>query len=108
MENEENFDLIDSGLSKVDGRGGKREGSGRKPGSLNKISRTVKENVIDVFQNLGGVEHMTAWAQENPNQFYNIYAKILPTQTEIGGIDGADIPISIGLNFVKPDSELSG
>jgi hypothetical protein len=46
---------------------------------------------------------MKQWAIDNPNNFYNIYAKILPTQTEIGGIDGSDLPISIGIRFVEPE-----
>ena len=46
---------------------------------------------------------MTKWANENPNQFYNIYAKIMPTQTEISGADGSALPIGIGITFVKPD-----
>lgn len=100
MENNEEFEKVEGDLSS---HGGKRPGSGRKPGVPNKISSTVKQNVIEVFQNLGGVDHMTKWALENPNQFYNIYAKILPTQTEISGADGSALPIGIGITFVKPD-----
>jgi hypothetical protein len=102
MENNENFEKVED-LSKTDNRGGKREGSGRKAGVPNKLSSTVKENVIAVFDGIGGVEHMKQWAIDNPNNFYNIYAKILPTQTEIGGIDGSDLPISIGIRFVEPE-----
>lgn len=101
MENNTDFEKVEGNLSN---RGGKREGSGRKAGVPNKMSATVKENVISVFDALGGIEHMKEWATENPNNFYNIYAKILPTQTEIGGIDGADIPLSIGIKFVATDS----
>lgn len=75
--------------------GGRREGSGRKPGTPNKMSRTVKENVIEVFTKLGGVEHMAQWATENPTQFYNIYAKLMPTQQEVTGADGQDMVIKI-------------
>ena len=39
--------------------GGKRENAGRKPGSVNKMSMTVKQNVINVFDKIGGEEHMT-------------------------------------------------
>jgi hypothetical protein len=104
MENNENFEKVED-LSKTETRGGKREGSGRKAGVPNKLSSTVKENVIAVFDGIGGVEHMKQWAIDNPNNFYNIYAKILPTQTEIGGLDGADLPFSIGLRFVEPDTK---
>lgn len=100
MENNEQLEKVEENLSS---HGGKRPGSGRKAGVPNKLSATAKQNVIDVFQNLGGVDHMTKWAQENPNQFYNIYAKIMPTQTEISGADGSALPIGIGITFVKPD-----
>lgn len=85
--------------------GGRREGSGRKPGSPNKISSTVKQNVINVFDRLGGEDHMVNWAIENPNQFYNIYAKLMPTQSELGTIDGQDSPLNVTLNFVKPNDD---
>jgi len=100
MDNEEQLEKVEGDLSS---HGGKRPGSGRKAGVPNKLSATAKQNVIDVFEQLGGVDHMTKWAQENPNNFYNIYSKIMPTQTEIGGIDGSDLPISIGIRFVEPD-----
>jgi hypothetical protein len=100
MDNEEQLEKVEENLSS---HGGKRPGSGRKAGVPNKLSATAKQNVIDVFEQLGGVEHMTKWAQENPNNFYNIYSKIMPTQTEIGGIDGSDLPLSIGIRFVEPE-----
>lgn len=64
---------------------------GRQKGTPNKLSMTVKENVINVFDSLGGTEHMKEWAIENPTQFYNIYAKLLPT--EITG--DADNPLQV-------------
>ena len=88
-------------------RGGKREGSGRKAGVPNKLSSTVKENVIEVFELIGGINTMSIWAKENPNQFYNIYAKILPMQTEISGVDGSAIPLNIGIDFVSTSSKIS-
>jgi hypothetical protein len=103
MENDTEIEKIDENLSKTENRGGKREGSGRKPGVPNKMSATVKQNVIEVFEQLGGVDHMKQWAIDNPNNFYNIYAKILPTQTELSGPDGSDLPQGIGILFVKPD-----
>lgn len=61
-------------------KGGKREGAGRKPGVPNKLSATVKENIVDVFDRIGGVESMAVWASENQTQFFNLYAKLLPLQ----------------------------
>jgi len=85
--------------------GGRREGSGRKPGVPNKISMTVKENIIEVFNQIGGVEHMKLWAIDNPNQFYAIYAKLMPTQTEVSGPEGSDIQLSIPIEFVKSNRQ---
>jgi len=99
MDNNEQLEKVEE----ISSHGGKRPGSGRKAGTPNKMSATVKENVIAVFDGIGGVDHMKQWAIDNPNNFYNIYAKILPTQTEIGGIDGSDLPISIGIRFVEPE-----
>ncbi len=59
-------------------RGGKREGAGRKPGSLDRFSISVKEAVLETFQQLGGVAHMTEWAEKNPGDFYRIAAKLIP------------------------------
>ncbi len=66
--------------SKNSNRGGKREGAGRPAGVPNKMSSSVKENVIEVFDAIGGVQNMAVWATENQTQFYNLYAKLLPHQ----------------------------
>jgi hypothetical protein len=100
MENNEQLEKVEDNLSS---HGGKRPGSGRKAGVPNKLSATAKQNVIEVFEQLGGVDHMKQWAIDNPNNFYNIYAKILPTQTELSGPDGSELPLGIGITFVKPD-----
>lgn len=99
-EKKDNLDLIEQDKSSW---GGKREGSGRKPGTPNKITRKTKEDVLEVFDNLGGVAHMTQWAAENPNQFYTIWAKLLPTQSELGTMEGQDSPLNVTLKFIKPD-----
>jgi hypothetical protein len=100
MDNNEQLEKVEENLSS---HGGKRPGSGRKAGVPNKLSATAKQNVIEVFEQLGGVDHMKQWAIDNPNNFYNIYAKILPTQTELSGPDGSELPLGIGITFVKPD-----
>lgn len=64
----------------IKSKGGKRLGAGRKPGVPNKLSATVKDNIIAVFDGIGGVESMTTWAKSNETQFFNLYAKLLPLQ----------------------------
>ena len=55
---------------------------GRAKGTPNKISSTVKENVLAVFNRLDGTAGMAKWAKENPSQFYTIYSKLLPTEVD--------------------------
>jgi hypothetical protein len=56
---------------------------GRKKGTPNKVSATVKQNVLEVFEKLGGVNAMTCWAIEDPRSFYQLYGKLIPTEQAI-------------------------
>lgn len=78
---------------------------GRAKGTPNKISGTVKDNVIAVFDELGGVDGMRAWASENQTDYYRIYSKLLPNAHE-GTEDGPPIKTIAGLEvtLVRPES----
>lgn len=76
---------------------GKKQG-GRKKGVPNKVSTTVKENVIQVFQQLGGAKAMADWAKDNPTHFYNLYAKLLPQ--DVHKTVEHKVPTSIVFNAV--------
>lgn len=101
-ENIENLEKVEEDKSSW---GGKRERAGRKAGVPNKVSRQVKENVVEVFDRIGGVDHMVRWAQEYPTEFYKFYVKMMPTQSEISGMDGEELPINIGLRFINPEDD---
>ena len=76
-----------------------RKTGGRKKGTQNKFTLSVKDSVLKTFGNLGGVKHMTTWAKENPTEFYKIAAKLIPT--EITGKDGSPLGWT-GLTIVAP------
>jgi hypothetical protein len=60
---------------------GKEKTGGRKKGSQNKLTRTVKETVLEVFNQLQekpGVK-LLDWAEQEPTEFYRIAAKLIPT-----------------------------
>ena len=63
----------------------KRKPPGRPKGTPNKLPGTVKENIVCVFTRLGGTAAMARWAEENQTEFYKIYAKLLPTDVNLGG-----------------------
>lgn len=50
-----------------------RKTGGRQKGTPNKFSRTIKENLLAVFDQIGGTENMAKWAKENPGEFYRLY-----------------------------------
>lgn len=57
---------------------GKKTG-GRQKGSTNKVTSNVKDNMLQVFDALGGVAHMAIWAKDNETEFYRLYSKLIPT-----------------------------
>ena len=42
---------------------------GRKTGTPNRIGATIRDSLIEVFDDLGGVEHMKAWVTSLMVQF---------------------------------------
>lgn len=58
---------------------GKKYG-GRKKGTPNKLTRSVKLALDDAFTKMGGVAALVRWGAENPTEFYKLWAKILPVE----------------------------
>jgi hypothetical protein len=58
------------------------EKAGRKEGSQNKLTVTIKECVLDVFNRLQGEPkvNMFDWAKTEPTEFYKIAAKLIPAE----------------------------
>lgn len=71
---------------------------GRRPGSLNKTTVAVRDALHSVFDGIGGTDAMREWAMNNQTQFYSLYAKMLPTDIEISGKEGAP---AVQINIVK-------
>lgn len=55
---------------------------GRQEGAKNHITRTVKEKVLEVFNSLQDdpKASLEAWARTKPGEFYQIAAKLIPTE----------------------------
>lgn len=67
---------------------------GRTKGAKNKVTRSMKETVVNTLEWLQNQpkSNMREWAKANPTEFYKIAAKLIPT--EITGKDGeALIPL---------------
>jgi hypothetical protein len=57
-------------------------GKGRPPGSKDKIGRQCKENIIAVFEAVGGIKSMATWARRNRTEFYKLYARLIPNYVQ--------------------------
>jgi hypothetical protein len=67
-------------------------GKGRPPGIPNKTTASVKAALCEAFDKRGGVPALLKWANEEPTEFYKLWAKLLPQ--EVTGPNGGAIPIS--------------
>jgi signal recognition particle subunit SEC65 len=71
--------------------------SGRKKGSQNKFTKTVKETVLNVFNDLQNdpKTSLKAFAKKYPRDFYQISAKLIPT--EIAGTIEEKVKITVSV-----------
>jgi hypothetical protein len=102
MENSSESTNLDNLEQEKSSHGGLRAGAGRPKGSTNKIPRVAKENIIQAFEELGGIEGLVNWAKSDPkNQgdFYKIYGRLLPIENNVSGTDGE--PISMVITWQK-------
>lgn len=71
---------------------GKKTG-GRRRGSLNKTTLSVKAALIEAFEEMGGVAALVRWGKKNPSQFYALWGRLLPQEvkSELSGPEGGPI-----------------
>ena len=69
-------------MPKEDGQFKKGEAKGRPKGAVNHLTRTVRETVLNVFNQLqkDKVANLKAWAKAEPTEFYKIASKLIPTE----------------------------
>lgn len=60
---------------------GKKTG-GRKPGSVNKTTASVKEALEQAFEGAGGIDSLIKFAKSRPAYFYPLWVKMLPTEVK--------------------------
>lgn len=73
-----------------------KRAAGRPTGTRGRVGLEVRANILQVFDELGGVSKMVEWAKSDPDAmraFYQIYAKLAPieTRTEVDVIASIDI-----------------
>jgi len=63
---------------------------GRPKGSANKLTANFKQMVQSTLETMGQ-EGLDKWAQENPDAFFKVAARLIPQQREVSGPDGGPI-----------------
>lgn len=84
------------------GRGGYREGAGRKEGVPNKITGDIRAMIKEALSEAGGTKYLLAQAHDNPVAFMGLIGKIIPKEVEAhisGNLSG------INVSFVDPASK---
>lgn len=76
---------------------GNKMSKGRPEGTPNKLTATVKETVLNVFNELQGDKknNLKAFAEKYPRDFYQIAAKLIPTDIK------AQVRSTIKLQIVR-------
>lgn len=79
---------------------------GKPKGAKNKLTKTVRETVLEVFNKLqedDGPASLGNWAKKEPTEFYRIAAKLIPTDIK------ADVKTvqKITLNVVRANTNTS-
>lgn len=59
---------------------GKPKTGGRQKGVVNKLTREVKDMILDALSDVGGVEYLKQRALDNPVAFLTLVGKVLPLQ----------------------------
>jgi hypothetical protein len=74
---------------------------GRVKGTPNKITKALKEMILEALENKGGVEYLERQADENPTAFLTLVGKVLPLQ--LTGANGGAIQVErVERAFIRP------
>jgi len=55
-------------------------GAGRKAGTPNKATASIKGAFVEAFDKLGGADALARWAVDQPTEFYKLASKLIPTE----------------------------
>jgi hypothetical protein len=75
-------------------------GRGRPLGSTNKVSRAMKEMIVEALDNAGGVAYLVEQAEKNPSAFLTLIGKVLPMEMKADITTGGE-KLSLNINLVR-------
>jgi hypothetical protein len=69
--------------------------SGRRKGVSNKLTKSARDAFQYAFEKTGGAAGLADWAHTHRDEFYRLYARLIPTELVGPGPDGAHVVKSI-------------
>lgn len=86
-----------------------RAGLGRPKGAVNKSTKAVKEALQEAFEGIGGSARLMEWANEQPTEFYKLWAKMLPAEVKAEVTNIGDAPVGkIQIEVISANSSNPG
>jgi hypothetical protein len=82
-------------VKKTAGIGKGTPGPGRPKGMPNKSTKLVKEALQEAFEQLGGVPSLLRWATRNRDEFYKLWARLIPSEVHLSGEDGGALVVRV-------------
>jgi hypothetical protein len=74
---------------------------GRKKGVPNRTTVLAREAFNIAFHGIGGVDELVTWGKANRDEFYKLYARLIPVDVTSGGDKIAALTWSFGDRTVK-------
>lgn len=53
---------------------------GRKAGTPNRVTASIKGALLEAFDRMGGVDALTRWGEEHPSEFYSLVGRLVPRE----------------------------
>lgn len=78
---------------KVKATDGNLNRNGRPKGVPNKITRELKEMILEALDNAGGTAYLAEQAEKNPSAFLTLIGKVLPMQVKAEHSGGTSLEI---------------
>lgn len=75
-------------------------GKGRRKGSTNKVTKALKDMILEALGNAGGVDYLETQSRDNPTAFLTLVGKVLPLQ--LAGDPNAPLVHEIRRTIVDP------
>lgn len=81
------MDKVPTSAKRIPPKGGSRKGI------PNKVTRELKEMILEALDNAGGVAYLAEQAEKNPSAFMTLVGKVLPMQVKAEHSGGTSLEV---------------